>query len=183
LTLSFDLAATLAPSFDSAAHLTPSFNSADLLRHSAHLRRLPPVLRHPKYLVVCGLKCDAVNRFISDARAARVIAHTEIASTNNELVLLPAAAAAPELPADFSIPTSQIPALCAAAKVAHAAALVDAKRAHADAIQAELDAASTIRLHKNYCAYLTHDSDRTREELRGRTADQRFCRLPAAESR
>ncbi len=33
-----------------------------------------------------------------------------------------------------------------------------------------------VVLGLNYCAYMTHDSDRAREDLRRRTADRRFCR-------
>jgi hypothetical protein len=118
-----------------------------------------------KYLVVLGLKRDAVNRTISDACTARVEAHIAIAATNNEFIILRAVATMPEPPIDFSIPAAQIPALRATAKVAHAAAVVEAQLAHADAVQAELDAAATIRLHENYCAYMTHYSNRAREEL------------------
>ena len=86
------------------------------------------------------------------------------------------AANAPEVPFDFSIPSAEIPALRAAAKVAHAAAIVETERVIADAVQAEFDAAATIRLNENYCSYITHDSDRAREELRQRTVDRRFSR-------
>jgi hypothetical protein len=129
-----------------------------------------------KYPLILSLKRDDVNRIISDARTARIEALTAITEAKKELAVLRAAANAPEVPFDFSIPSAEIPALRAAAKVAHAAAIVEAERAIADAVQAEFDAAATIRLNENYCSYITHDSDRAREELRQRTADSRFCR-------
>jgi hypothetical protein len=129
-----------------------------------------------KYPFILTLKRDDVNRIISDARTDRVTALTAITDAKKELAVLRAAANAPEVPFDFSIPSTEIPALRAAAKVAHAAAIVETERAIADAVQAELDAAATIRLNENYCSYITHDFDRAREELRQRTADSRFCR-------
>ena len=130
-----------------------------------------------KYPFILSLKRDDVNRIISDARTARIEALTAISDAKKELAVLRAAANAPEVPFDFSIPSAEIPALRAAAKVAHAAAIVETERKIADAVQAEFDAAATIRLNENYCSYITHDSDRAREELRQRTTvDRRFPR-------
>ena len=129
-----------------------------------------------KYPLILSLKRDDVIRIISDARTDRVTALTAISDAKKELAVLRAAANAPEVPFDFSIPSAEIPALRAAAKVAHAAAIVETERVIADAVQAEFDAAATIRLNENYCSYITHDSDRAREELRQRTNDSRFCR-------
>jgi len=130
-----------------------------------------------KYPLILSLKRDDVNRIISDARTARIEALTAITEAKKELAVLRAAANAPEVPFDFSIPSAEIPALRAAAKVAHAAAIVETERKIADAVQAEFDAAATIRLNENYCTYITHDSERAREELRQRTTvDRRFPR-------
>jgi hypothetical protein len=64
-----------------------------------------------KYPLILGFKRDDVNRIISEARTARIEALTAISDAKKELVVLIAAAAAPELPFDFSIPSAEIQGL------------------------------------------------------------------------
>ena len=121
-----------------------------------------------KYTHLLNLKRAFDDQTIQDAKDKLVVVHTIAIAADAEIRTLEAAAAAPELPFDFSVPAAQIPALRAAAKVNAANAMVAAKRARTDAFYAEIDGKNDIRKLENYRAYIIHDNDRARDDIRTR---------------
>ena len=105
---------------------------------------------------------------MQDAKEKHIIVKDVAAASNDEIRILEAAAAAPEVPFGFSVPLADEPALRAAAIVNAKNAMSEAKRARTDAIYAGEDAKTDIRLVENYRAFITHDIERTRDDMKSR---------------
>jgi hypothetical protein len=115
-----------------------------------------------------NLKRGFDDQTIQDAKDKIVAVQSVAIATNAEIRTLEAAAAAPELPFDFSVPLADIPGLRDAALVNAKNAMHAAKRARTHAVYAESDGKTDVRMHDNYRAYITHDNERTRDDIRTR---------------
>ena len=102
-----------------------------------------------KYPQLLHLKRGFDDKIVQDAKEKLVEVHTAITASNTEIRILKAAAAAPEVDFDFSVPKSQYPELRAAAKVNAEKAMTVAKRARTHAIHAVEDYKTDIRLTEN----------------------------------